>query len=110
MQATSELAKKVGVQAACSALTVSRATFYRHRKASPRPARERPRPPLALSAPERQKVVDVLHSPRFVDSSPREVWATLLDDDQQYLCSPRTMYRAFRGVHKSGESPTQRPY
>jgi putative transposase len=34
----------------------------------------------------------VLSSPRFVDRSPAEVFATLLDDEQ-YLCSERTMYR-----------------
>jgi len=34
----------------------------------------------------------VLHSDRFVDSSPAQVWATLLDEGR-YLCSERTMYR-----------------
>ncbi len=108
MQATSELSKKVNVRAACSALAVSRATFYRHRSPSPRPARERPRPPLALNAEERQKVVDVLHSPRFVDRSPRQVWATLLDDDQEYLCSPRTMYRILEAEGELRERRNQR--
>jgi putative transposase len=34
----------------------------------------------------------VLHSERFVDCSPAQVWATLLDEGR-YLCSERTMYR-----------------
>ena len=34
----------------------------------------------------------MLHSERFVDQSPAEVHATLLEE-QTYLCSPRTMYR-----------------
>jgi len=37
-------------------------------------------------------VLDVLHSERFVDTSPAEVVATLMDE-QEYLCSERTMYR-----------------
>jgi putative transposase len=41
---------------------------------------------------ERQEVLEVLHSERFVDQAPREVFAALLDEGQ-YLCSVRTMYR-----------------
>jgi putative transposase len=37
-------------------------------------------------------VHDVLTSERFVDRSPAQVWATLLDEGR-YLCSERTMYR-----------------
>ena len=37
-------------------------------------------------------MLDVLHSERFVDQSPAEVHATLLEEET-YLCSPRTMYR-----------------
>jgi putative transposase len=48
--------------------------------------------PRALEAGERQAILDVLHSDRFVDQSPAEVHATLLEE-QTYLCSPRTMYR-----------------
>src|SRR2546422_2146985 len=33
-----------------------------------------------------------LHTPRFVDLAPGEVYATLLDEGT-YLCSERTMYR-----------------
>jgi putative transposase len=94
MEATTTLSKTVGVRDACAALGFPRATFYRH--AHPRPcceAQPRPRPPLALDPQERQAVLDVLHSPRFADASPRQIWATLLDDEQQHLCSVRTMYR-----------------
>jgi len=76
----------------CRALNVSRATLYRRREsregaASPRRASHR-----ALSAAERQEVLDTLHSPRFVDKAPHEVYAALLDEGV-YLCSIRTMYR-----------------
>jgi putative transposase len=42
---------------------------------------------------EREKVRELLNSQRFCDKSPREIWATLLDQEQVYLCSWRTMYR-----------------
>lgn len=37
-------------------------------------------------------MLDELHSERFVDRAPTDVWASLLDEGT-YLCSPRTMYR-----------------
>ncbi len=43
-------------------------------------------------------MLDVLHSDRFVDAAPAEVYATLLDEGQ-YLCSERTMYRLLAGAH-----------
>jgi putative transposase len=42
--------------------------------------------------PERSVVRETLNSERFQDQSPREVYATLLDEER-YLCSWRTMYR-----------------
>ena len=91
MTAAVALAERVGVRAACTALAVARPTYYRHRQPTC-PAGVRPRPPLALSAPEEQAVLDLLHSERFMDRSPTEVYATLLDDGV-YHCSARTMYR-----------------
>ena len=49
-------------------------------------------PARALDRTERERVLDVLASPRFLDRSPGEVVATLLDEGR-YLCSERTMYR-----------------
>jgi putative transposase len=43
-------------------------------------------------------VLDVLHSERFVDVSPEETYATLLDEGT-YLCSTRTMYRLLAAKH-----------
>jgi putative transposase len=45
-------------------------------------------------------VLDVLHCERFVDVSPEETYATLLDEGT-YLCSPRTMYRILAARHGS---------
>ena len=52
----------------------------------------------ALTAPEREAVLEVLHSERFVDISPEETYATLLDEGT-YLCSTRTMYRILAAHH-----------
>ena len=91
MAATS-LAPQVGVAPACRALGVSRATFYRRQRPAPGPRQPRTTPARALDRTERERVLDVLASPRFLDRSPGEVVATLLDEGR-YLCSERTMYR-----------------
>jgi putative transposase len=49
-------------------------------------------------------VLDLLHSPRFADQAPTEIYATLLDEGV-YHCSIRTMYRLL-GQH--GEVREQR--
>ena len=59
-----------------------------------------PTPARALCASERAHVLDVLASPRFVDRSPAEVVATLLDEGQ-YLCAERTMYRILLRTSRS---------
>jgi len=55
-------------------------------------------PDRALSAGEREAVLAELHSERFADSSPAQVWATLLDEGR-YLASDRTMYRLLAAEH-----------
>ena len=96
MSAVPALAERVGVQRACEALGVPRSSLDRHRRqarAGPRrPPPPRPTPARALSVDERRQTLEVLHSPRFVDASPAQVHATLLDEGH-YLCSVRTMYR-----------------
>ena len=92
MIAAEGLSVQVGVEPACTALGVSRATFYRRKRPIPGRQQPRPTPARALSKNERKHVVEVLSSDRFVDRSPAEVFATLLDE-KRYLCSERTMYR-----------------
>jgi putative transposase len=94
MTAAHQLGQKVGRAAACRALNVPRASLYRHLRPSQPVAPEAPRPspPRALAPAEQQTVLDVLHSERFQDKTPAEVFATLLDEGT-YLCSLRTMYR-----------------
>jgi putative transposase len=98
-QTVEELAPIIGTRPACRALGAAPATIYRRRRPpEPRPPRPRPAPARALSERERQRVLDVLHSERFIDVSPEETWATLLDEGT-YLCSPRTMYRLLEATH-----------
>ena len=94
-----ELAPVIGTRPACRALGASHATVYRRRRPpEPKPPRARPAPDRALSDAERERVLEVLHSERFVDCSPAQVWATLLDENT-YLCSERTMYRLLEARH-----------
>jgi putative transposase len=93
MNAAIDLAPLVGIVAVCAALAISRATMYRRLARVPSCALPRPPPARGLSRAEKQDVLDVLHSERFVDVAPAEVVNTLLDEDGTWLCSPRTMYR-----------------
>jgi putative transposase len=94
MTAAETLAAEVGVVPACDALSLPRASFYRHRHRRLAPAipAMRPSPPRALALEERQQVLSELNSGRFRDLAPAAVYAQLLDEGR-YFCSIRTMYR-----------------
>ena len=95
MDAAEQLGAMVGLKSACTALGVNRAALYRRRTRQADTScveTPRPPPPLKLSAQERQTVVDLLHSERFVDASPHTIQAILLDEGR-YHCSVRTLYR-----------------
>ncbi|MFD9435269.1 hypothetical protein [Streptomyces sp. NPDC060002] len=101
-KALESLSLLVGRVQACTALGLSRATWYRHHRTPPAPARqkrERKRHPRALVAAGEAKVLAVLCSAEFVDMAPAEICAVLLDRGV-YLCSEATMYRILR---KHGE-------
>jgi putative transposase len=95
----------VSIAQACSALGVSRATLYR-RTTPPRPRSfpARAPNPRRLGESERQAVFDALHSERFKDQPPPEVYAALLSQGV-YLASIRTMYRL---LAERGESAARR--
>ena len=98
-QALTEIEPLVGTAPACRALGASRASLYRRRRPPRvRERRPRPTPARALSPAEREAVLGELHSERFVDFSPAQVWATLLDEGT-YLASERTMYRLLAARH-----------
>jgi putative transposase len=106
-EAITTLAPRCGVRAACAAAGVAQAGYYRRHRASPAP----PRPatiahrdriqPRALSNSERQAIITVLHSDRFVDLAPAQVWAILLDEGI-YLGSQSTFYRLLRTASGTG--------
>lgn len=126
MAMATELAAKVGVAGACRAANLPRATYYRNLPAArsqeppgmaekaveeegPALARTEEeavakRSPRALGEDEEQQVLKELHSKRFRDKSPGEVYAILLDEGK-YLCSERTMYRI---LDKHGEVKERR--
>src|SRR5881296_1632884 len=106
MTAVTELAVDVGTSAACRALTLPRASYYRDRRkgAVPVVAALRASPARALHPVEREAVLSRLHEERFQDRSPAAVYATLLDEGE-YHCSIRTMYRL---LEQRGESRERR--
>lgn len=91
-----KLAEQTSTQVACRHLAYPRSSYYRQQQEKsvrePKPAAPSPR---ALPPAEREAVRTTLNSERFVDSSPRQVYGTLLDEGE-YLCSVSTMYRILR--------------
>ena len=111
MIAVEQLAQEVGTSKACDALAVSRATVYRQRHRQANPVVVAPRSSSrALAESEREQVRQTLYSERFMDKSPYQVYATLLDEGE-YLCSVRTMYRILsdEGANKERRNQLKRP-
>jgi putative transposase len=99
--AIAKLTPVLGTRAACRAVGRPQATHYRRHRTSPLPIRPASVPPAdriqprALSAHERQRILDGCHEQRFVDASSAHVWATLLDEGV-YLGSAARSRRADR--------------
>jgi putative transposase len=106
MQGVLFLVPIVGIVAACLALGMSRASFYRAQKPKAPPV-PRPRPPRALGDDERAEVLAMLDSDDFMDKAPAQVYAKLLEDGK-YLCSTRTMYRVLADAQQVRERRAQR--
>lgn len=94
MESVKTLAEITNWSQACKALDVPRVSAYRYwrRKDNPIPRKEPKKPERSLSDFERDQIIELLNSERFVDLAPSEVYATLLDEGK-YMCSIRTMYR-----------------
>jgi transposase InsO family protein len=92
-----ELGAVMTRRAAAALIGVSRATAHRVAVTGPKRPRQRSgRPPVnRLDAAERAAILTVLDSDRFVDTTPVEVFATLLDEGV-YLASVATLYRVLR--------------
>jgi putative transposase len=111
--AVEELVPLIGKKAACAAVGLPRASYYRADPAgaeqtepaavSAQPSNPAPQvQPRALSEAERATVLEVLHSERFADAAPATVYATLLDEGS-YLASESTMYRLLRERGETGD-------
>ena len=101
------LAKQVGIARACALLGRSRAGHYRAQQpVMLGPAPRRPSAVNALTDTEREHVLAVLTSDRFVDKAVAQVWAILLDEGT-YLCSQSSMHRILRANRAAGERRCQ---
>jgi putative transposase len=105
IQTAEQLAPTVGVTTACQDLGVPCSSLYRARQPKEE-TKPRPKPSRALSEEERAEVRAVFNSERFQDCPPRQVYATLLDE-QTYLCHWRTMYRILKEHHEVSERRNQ---
>lgn len=98
----------MGVTDASEALGVPKSTGYRWRQPPQLgPVPPRPRSSRALPETTRKEVLEVLCSERFVNQAPTTVHAKLLDEDQRYLCHPRTMYRILKAENATRERRSQ---
>lgn len=121
MAAVDELSPLLGLKMACQALGVPRASYYRAlstRQARPVDLSEQTeadkpskRSPRALTEAERDHILALVNAERFADCSPREIYATLLDEGV-YLCSWSTIYRLLRqnGQNVRRRERAHRPY
>lgn len=91
IEAAEELGKSASVSEACRVLGVPRSSLYWARRPELPPAPQSTSH-RALSVEEKTDVHQTLDSERFRDCSPREAYATLLDEGV-YMCHWRTMYR-----------------
>ena len=99
---------EVPFKAACDVLGLPRASARRCRV--PKmfgPRRPRPQSPRKLTGDETQIILDVLHSERFIDQTPHQVHAELLDEGK-YIASTRTMYRILAAQGETKDRRNQR--
>jgi putative transposase len=97
--------KDIALAVLCDSLRISRSTLYRIFAKGSRDSIITPtkKSHNALNSEEKQQILDILHSERFADATPYEVFYTLLDEDQQYIASIRTMYRILLEAGESSE-------
>lgn len=88
---------------------MSRATFYRLTRPPSKGGVQsvrRTRSRRALGSREIEQILDILHEIRFVDKSPAQIYAALLDEGI-YLCSISSMYRILRSRKEVRERRAQ---
>lgn len=97
MTCVNELKDDVGIKAACEHLGVARASYYAKTKNYQRKTKTTSPnvQPRALSAAERNDILQMCNSERFCDQAPASIYATLLDEGI-YLGSISSFYRVLR--------------
>lgn len=110
MEAVQELAAHTTTRAACDALGVAPATYYRRQRPAP-PRRYGPRKPSPRRIPdvERQRIRDELNSEPFMDKAPGQVVA-ILGEQGRCIGSERTMYRVLHEVEQVRERRERREH
>ena len=101
----------VPVSTASQALGLPRSSYYRGQQpaSEPNTPGERAKSTRALSDDERTAVRDLLNSEAYMDRSPRQVYASLLDGGH-YCCSISTMYRILAAHDQVRERRNQRQH
>jgi len=109
-------AMELSQRKACEVLELCRNTLRQQHKTktlcgpleTPKRSRKHAKQPKALSAAERETVLNTLNSESFCNQPPVEVYHSLLEQGQ-YLCSVSTMHRILRDSRLNGERRKQRP-
>jgi transposase InsO family protein len=107
------VAQGARLQAACATVGLTERTVQRWRQQGAQGSDDRRRGPRTsprhtLAEQERQDILDVLHSPRFRDASPKTVVPTLADEGV-YLGSESTFYRILRAKGEQAHRGRARP-
>jgi putative transposase len=110
MATVTELKTKISMQRACDVLGLPRCTAYRWQQPPIQGPRRPRKSSRALDANERKQVLEVLCSEKFTDKAPATIKTELLDEDRQYLCSTRTMYRILDNQKAVKERRKQRTH
>lgn len=94
---------------ACDAIGIPRASGYRKLNSSTKIQRHGPRRPHHRRIPQkdRDNILRILHAPEWMNQTPRQVYAELLDKGL-YLASVSTMYRILNERGESKERRNQR--
>ena len=100
---------QVPIDMLCDALLIPRSTYYFQQGNKKNKPSAKKAPKNALSPLEKQQVMTLLHSERFIDKTPYDAFNTLLDEGE-YICSPRTMYRLLEAEGENKDRRQQRSH